>query len=126
MKKYQLKQNCPNCRQASGVDIIYGDVDELSEILHSALTNGDVVLGGTSRKWDWEEELIDTRCLRCKHMWHSWHKTLAETSQAGSMSRHLEVENGSAGQAGARQVSRLPNHLRVWAITQTLRHPRPT
>lgn len=74
MTEDKSKQTCPHCRQVSGVEIIYGSIDTLSEALRNALKDGDVVLGGTSRKWDWEEELIDTRCLRCNHEWHREHK----------------------------------------------------
>lgn len=70
------KQTCPHCKQVSGVEIIYGSIDTLSEAVRNALNDGDVVIGGTSPKWDWEEELIDTRCLQCNHEWHREHKTL--------------------------------------------------
>lgn len=76
MTENKTKQTCPHCRQVSGVEIIYGSIDTLSEALRNALKDGDVVLGGTSRKWDWEEELIDTRCLQCNHEWHRGHKNL--------------------------------------------------
>lgn len=75
MAGIKSKQTCPRCRQVSGVEIIYGSVDTLSEALRNALKDGDVVLGGTYPKWDWEEELINTRCLRCHHEWHEWSKT---------------------------------------------------
>ena len=81
MRKNQIGQKCPCCAQASGVDIIYGSADTMSEPLHQAHANGDVVLGGTNRKWDWEEELIDTRCLRCQHEWHAWPKRVVENAQ---------------------------------------------
>jgi hypothetical protein len=105
MMKSQIRQNCPKCRQESGVDIIYRDVDELDEALRNALQDGTIVLGGTSRKWDWEEELIDTRCVRCGHEWHSWHKNLVEPSQAGSMPFPSQVNGGSAGQANSWRAS---------------------
>lgn len=79
MKKQQVRQKCPSCRQLSGVDIVYGSADRLSEVLRSALNDGDVVLGGANPRWDWEEELIDTKCLQCQHEWHGWHKRVAET-----------------------------------------------
>jgi hypothetical protein len=70
--KDKIKQKCPCCSQASGVKIIYGNVDTLSESLRNALKVGDVVLGGMNHKWDWEEELIDTQCAHCDHEWHAW------------------------------------------------------
>lgn len=76
MTENKARQICPHCRQASGVEMIYGSVDALSEALRNAAKNGDVALGGTYRKWDWEEELINTRCLHCKHEWHGQHKNL--------------------------------------------------
>ena len=81
MKKTQMKQKCPRCGQTSGVDIIYGSFDTLSDSHRSALMDGDVVLGGENRMWDWEEELIDTRCLRCQHEWHAWPERATETSE---------------------------------------------
>jgi hypothetical protein len=81
MKELKLKQKCPCCRQLSGVDIVYGSIDRLSEVLRSALKDGSVMLGGASARWDWEEELIDTKCLQCQHEWHGWHKRVAETSE---------------------------------------------
>ncbi len=72
----KIKQKCPHCRQNSGVDIIYGSIDTLSEVLCNAVKDGDIVLGGTNCQWDWEEELLNTKCLRCQHKWHEWHKTL--------------------------------------------------
>ena len=68
------KQTCPHCRQVRGIEIIYGSIDALSEAFRVAVKNGDVVLGGASPKWDWEEELINTRCLQCQHEWHGEHK----------------------------------------------------
>jgi hypothetical protein len=76
MTENKIKQTCPHCRQVSGIEIIYGSVDTLSETLRNVLKDGDVVLGGAYRKWDWEEELINTRCLRCKHEWHAGHSKL--------------------------------------------------
>ena len=81
MIKNQIKQKCPCCGQTSGVDIIYGSDDTFSDSLRNALRDGDVVLGGANRKWDWEEELIDTKCLRCQHEWHAWPKRVEETSE---------------------------------------------
>lgn len=81
MSGNQEKQKCPHCRQFSGVDIVYGNVDTLGNILRQALTDGVVVLGGIKRRWDWEEELIDTKCLHCNHEWHGWHKAVAEVPQ---------------------------------------------
>lgn len=81
MKGPQMKKKCPSCRQLSGVDIIYGSIDRLSEVLRSALADGSVVLGGTGPKWDWEEELIDTKCQQCQHEWHGWDKRIAATSE---------------------------------------------
>lgn len=80
MNERQVGQKCPSCRQLSGVDIVYGSIDRLSEVLRSALEDGSVVLGGARPKWDWEEELIDTKCLHCNHEWHGWHKHATETS----------------------------------------------
>ena len=77
----QMKQKCPSCRQLSGVDIIYGSIDRLSEVLRSALADGCVVLGGAGPRWDWEEELIDTKCQQCQHEWHGWGKRIAVTSE---------------------------------------------
>lgn len=76
MSENKTKLTCPHCRQVSGVEIIYCSIGTLSEAFCNALKDGDVVLGGTSRKWDWEEELIDTRCLQCNHEWHREHKKL--------------------------------------------------
>lgn len=81
MRERQVTQKCPRCRQLSGVDIIYGSIDRLSEALRSALKDGVVVLGGAGPKWDWEEELIDTKCVECQHEWHGWGKRIAETSE---------------------------------------------
>lgn len=75
-KQNKTKQTCPHCRQVSGVEIIYGSIDTLSEALRNALKHGDVILGGTYPKWDWEEELVNTRCLQCNHEWHRVHKNL--------------------------------------------------
>jgi hypothetical protein len=72
MPKSKIKKKCPCCAQISGVQIIYGSVDMLSESLRHALTAGAAVLGGMNYKWDWEEELIDTRCSQCQHEWHAW------------------------------------------------------
>ena len=77
MAKQKLHQECPHCAQAGGVDIIYGRVDSLSDSIRSALWDGDVFFGGTDPKWDWEEELIDTKCLRCHHEWHAWPQRVA-------------------------------------------------
>jgi hypothetical protein len=76
----QFRQKCPSCTQLSGVNIIYGSVNRLSDVLRNALNAGHLVLGGVP-KWDWEEELLDTKCLECQHEWHSWHRREAETSQ---------------------------------------------
>ena len=81
MLKKQIKQKCPCCGKTSGVDIIYGSLDTSSDFLRNALKNGNFVLGGTHRKWDWEEELIDTKCLRCHHEWHAWPERVTETSE---------------------------------------------
>ena len=81
MKGPQMKQKCPSCRQLSGVDIVYGSIDRLSEVLRSALADGSVVLGGAGPRWDWEEELIDTKCQQCQHEWHGWGKRIAVTSE---------------------------------------------
>lgn len=80
MKERQVRRKCPSCRHLSGVHIVYGSVDRLSEVLRSALNNGDIVLGGGGPKWDWEEELIDTKCHQCQHEWQGWHKRVTETS----------------------------------------------
>jgi hypothetical protein len=71
MTKNKIKFACPHCRQGSGIQIIYGSVDTLKESLRDALKRDDVVLGGTYPKWDWEEEIINTRCMLCKHEWHA-------------------------------------------------------
>lgn len=76
MTENKTKETCPHCRQASTVEIIYGSVDTLSESLRNAAKYGNVVLGGIYRKWDWEEELVNTRCLQCKHEWHGRHTSL--------------------------------------------------
>ncbi len=76
MSENMVKQTCPHCRQASGAEIVYGSIDTLSEDLRNALKDGDVVFGGTYPRWDWEEELINTRCLQCNHEWHRLHKSL--------------------------------------------------
>lgn len=81
MKGPQMKRKCPCCRQLSGVDIVYGSIDRLSEVLRSALADGSVVLGGVGPKWDWEEELIDTKCQQCQHEWHGWGKRIVVTSE---------------------------------------------
>ncbi len=80
MSEWKLKHKCPGCRQLGGVDIVYGCIDRLSAVLRSALKDGSVVLGGASARWDWEEELIDTKCLLCQHEWHAWGKRVAATS----------------------------------------------
>lgn len=92
MTENKAKQTCPHCRQVSGVDIIYGSIDTLSDALRNALKDGNVVLGGTSRKWDWEEELIDTRCLQCHHEWHREHKNLLY----GNLSREHNLMHAKA------------------------------
>lgn len=76
MTENKTKYLCPHCRQASGVEMVYGSVDALSEAFCNAAKNVNVVLGGIYRKWDWEEELINTRCLQCKYEWHGQHKNL--------------------------------------------------
>ena len=76
MSERKAKQACPHCRQAGGVEIVYGSVDAFSEALRNALKEGDVVLGGDNPRWDWEEELINTKCLQCNHEWHRTRKNL--------------------------------------------------
>lgn len=76
MSEHKAKQTCPHCRQTSAVEIIYGSVDAFSEALRNALKDGDVVLGGSYPRWDWEEELINARCLQCNHEWHRAYKNL--------------------------------------------------
>ncbi len=81
MSQHKEKQTCPHCRQASGVEIVYGSVDAFSEALRTALENGDVVAGGSHPRWDWEEELINARCLQCNHEWHRTDKNLRHKSK---------------------------------------------
>lgn len=88
MSEHQAKHICPHCMQASGVEIVYGSVAAFSEALRNALKNGDVVAGGSHPRWDWEEELVNARCLQCHHEWHCadkslWHKD--KVMQAAAM-----------------------------------------
>ena len=71
MTGHKKKLECPCCAWAGVIGIIYGNVSTLSDSFRNALWDGDVVFGGERRKWDWEEELIDTQCLRCQHEWHA-------------------------------------------------------
>lgn len=72
MMELRVKEKCPRCGQLSGVHIIYGRIDRLSEVFLNELTDGSIVLGGAGPKWDWEEELLDTKCQQCQHEWHRW------------------------------------------------------
>ena len=88
------QQSCPHCRQVRGVQIVYGSIDTLSEALRSALENGAAVLGGAYPRWDWEEELINTRCLQCRHEWHGEHKNLRR-AQSGLSSAGCAASGAS-------------------------------
>ena len=70
MIENKTKKKCPNCGQLSGVEIVYCQLNILSEDIQRAANGGVVALGGYQCRWDWEEELINTRCLQCNHEWH--------------------------------------------------------
>lgn len=70
IKNKQTKIKCKNCGQLSGVEIIYSGPDMLGENIHRVGDCADAAFGGSQLRWDWEEELINTRCLQCKHEWH--------------------------------------------------------
>lgn len=54
MIENKTKKKCPNCRQLSGVEIIYCRLDLLTEDIHRAANSGVVALGGYQCRWDWE------------------------------------------------------------------------
>jgi hypothetical protein len=77
MAESRVGRICPQCAHDRGVSIIYGEIALLDVSLRHALSCGDVVLGGPVKRWDWEEELIDTQCSHCRHEWHWWPRTLS-------------------------------------------------